>query len=105
MEFDFVSILHVWGMFLITNMKQMSYYIPTKIFSPIRALVHVHEAKISNSQYLIKEFNKFTGNQNTQRPFDILRDRPQVLYIFGKLVNRAIRLWGKRIKISLIKAN
>ena len=40
---------------------------------------------------LIKEFNKFTGNQNTPRPFGVLRDRPQVLYIFGKLVNRAIR--------------
>ena len=65
----------------------MSYYIPTKKFSPIRALVRVHEAKISNSHYLIKEFNEFTGNQNTPSCFGVLRDRPQVLYIFGKLVN------------------
>ena len=49
------------------NMKQMSYYIPKKNFSPIRALVHVHEAKISNSHYLIKEFKELTGNQNTPR--------------------------------------
>ena len=68
----------------------MSYYIPTKFFSPTRALVHVHEAKISNSHYLIKEFNEFTGNQNTPRIFCLLRDRTQVLYIFGKLVNMAI---------------
>ena len=86
-------------MLLIKNMKQMSYYIPTKNFSPIRALVRMHEAKVSNSQYLIKEFQEFTGIQNTPRLFGVLRDRPQVLYIFGKLVNRAI------IKISLIRAN
>ena len=61
----FFKFLHVWGMLLIKNMKQMSYYIPTKIYSPIRALVRVHEAKKSNSQYLIKEF---AGNQNTPRP-------------------------------------
>ena len=78
-------------MLLIKNMKQMSYYIPTKNVSPIRALVRVHEAKISNSQYLNKEFKEFTVNQNTSRCFGVLRDRPQVLYIFGKLVNRAIR--------------
>ena len=66
----------------------MSYYILTKNFSLIRALVRVLEAKISNSQYLIKEF---TGNQNTPCCFGVLRDRPQVFYIFGKLVNRAIR--------------
>ena len=30
-------------------------------------------------------------NQNTPRPFGVLRDRPKVSYIFGKLVNRAIR--------------
>ena len=30
-------------------------------------------------------------NQNTPHSFCVLRDRPQVLYIFGKLVNRAIR--------------
>ena len=41
----------------------------------------VHEAKVSNSQYLIKEFQEFTGNQNTPRLFCVLRDRPQVLYI------------------------
>ena len=69
----------------------MSYYIPTKNVSPIRALVRVHEAKVSNSQYLIKEFQEFTGNQNTPRSFCVLRDKPQVLYIFGKLVNRAVR--------------
>ena len=28
------------------------------------------------------------------RSFWVLRDRPQVLYIFGKLVDRAIRLGG-----------
>ena len=39
--------------------------IPTKNFSPIHALVRVHEAKVSNSQYLIKEFKEITGNQNT----------------------------------------
>ena len=43
----------------------MSYYIATTNFSPIRALVRVHEAKISNSQYLNKEFEEFTVNQNT----------------------------------------
>ena len=85
--FNFACLRHVIN----KNMKQMSYYIPTKIISPIRALVHVHEAKISNSHYLIKEFKEFTGNQNTPRLFGVLRDRPQVLYIFGKLVNRAIR--------------
>ena len=69
----------------------MSYYIPTKNVSPIRALVRVQEAKVSNSQYLFKEFQEFTGNQNTPRLFCVLRDRPQVLYIFGKLVNRTIR--------------
>ena len=74
-------------------MKQMSYYTATQNFSPIRALVRVHEAKISNSQYLIKEFKEFTGNQNTPRCFGILRDRPQVLYIFGKLLKRPIK-WG-----------
>ena len=36
-------------------MKQMSYYTPTKNFSPIRALVCVHEAKTLNSQYSIRE--------------------------------------------------
>ena len=66
-------------------------YSHEKNCSPIRALVHMHEAKISNSQYLIKEFKEFTGNQNTPSCFGVLRDRPQVLYIFGKLVNRAIR--------------
>ena len=76
---------------MIIDMKQMSYYIATTNFSPIRALVRVHEAKILNSQYLNKEFKEFTGNQNTPCGFCVLRDRPQVLYIFGKLVNRAIR--------------
>ena len=52
----------------------MSYYIPTKNVSPIRALVRVHEAKVSNSQYLIKEFQEFTGNQNTPRLFCVFRD-------------------------------
>ena len=33
----FFSILHIWGMLLIKNMKQMSYYIPKKNVSPIRA--------------------------------------------------------------------
>ena len=69
----------------------MSNYIPTKHFGPIRSLVHVHEAKNSNSQYLIKEFKEFTGNQNTPRSFCVLRDRLQVLYILGKLVNRAFQ--------------
>ena len=75
-------------MLLIKNMKQMSYYIPTKNVSPIRALVHMHEAKISNSHYLIKEFKEFTGNQNTPRLFGVLRDRPQAargILIYGKL--------------------
>ena len=78
----------------------MSYYIATKMFSPIRAHVRVHEAKISN-----KVFKEFTVNQNTPRCFGVLRDTPQVLYIFGKLINRDIRQRGKIIKISLIRAN
>ena len=57
----------------------MSYYIATKNFSPIRALVRVHEAKISNSQYLIKEFKEFTVNQNTPCCFGVLRDIPQYI--------------------------
>ena len=85
--FNFALLRHV----IDKNLKQMSYYIATKKFSPIRALVRVYEAKISNSKYLIKEFKEITGNQNTPCSFGVLRDRPQVLYIFGKLVNRAIR--------------
>ena len=45
-----LSILHVWGRLWITNMKPISYYIPTKNVSTIRALMRVHEAKISNYQ-------------------------------------------------------
>ena len=44
----------------------MSYYIPTINVSLIHALVRMHEAKVSNSQYLINEFQEFTGNQNTR---------------------------------------
>ena len=68
----------------------MSYYIATINFSPIRALVRMHEAKISNSQYLIKEFKEFTGNQNTPRLFCVLRDRPlkwpHGMLMSGKLI-------------------
>ena len=63
-----------------------------KNVSPIHTLVH--EAKVSNSQYLIKEFKEFIGNQNTPCGFCVLRDRPQVLYIFGKLVNSAVHGLG-----------
>ena len=71
-------------------MKQMSYYTPTKNFILIRALVCVHESKTLNSQYLTKGL---IWNKNTPRMFAALRDRPQVLYIFGKLIHRNVFLF------------
>ena len=73
---------------MMKNVNYMSYNTPTKNVSPTRALVCVYKAKTLNSQYLIKGF---TWNQNTPSSFGVLRDRPQVIYIFGKLVDRAIR--------------
>ena len=84
------SILHVRGRLWMKIWSRCHIIFPQNV-SSIHALVRVHEAKISNSQYLIKDFKEFTGYHNTPRCFGVLRDRPQVLYIFGKLVNRAIR--------------
>ena len=60
----------------------------------------IKRSKNLNSQYLIRGF---TRNQNTSGGFGVLRDRPQVLYVFRKLGYK-IEGGNNQKKIDLAKA-